>query len=136
MEWIIQLVAVLALLDPNTKPCAALTAADQLREAAWANADSALLSSLYLAESTDVAALANYQARGLVVRGVRQVRAECRDAGNSAVVVERLARSVAVDAQGRERKLPAGGWTRRKVTWQFDGRYKIAEITELSPPKA
>ena len=136
MDWVIQLVALIALLDPSTKPCAALTAADQLRESAWANADSVLLSSLYLAESADVTALARYEARGLVVRGVRQIRAECRDAGNSAVVVERLGRSVAVDAQGRERKLPAGGWTRRKVTWQFDGRYKIAEIAEFGPPKA
>lgn len=122
--------ALVVLFVPAADRCDVLAAVDVVRAHAWAEADTAMLSSLYAddAGASDVAHLMAWRDRGITVRGARTIRASCHATGSGLEVVERLGPMVAVLPDGSRRALPAGGWNRRTIELVHDGRWRIARV--------
>lgn len=134
--WLLAWVLSMLGARPGGAECLALVSLDVQRAQALALGDREALTALHARPETavaDLAVLDAYADRGLRVHGAVLVVLECvvvaRDGDRVWLdVVDRLAPTVAVDAEGGRRSLPADEPTRRSVvldrvdgTWRYAG---------------
>lgn len=138
MEWfldrIVGAVALVAVFTPATEPCRVLDGLDHERAGAWAAGDPAALAQAHVGgtDAPDVAALEAYVDRGVRVTGARIERRRCEARGSGASVTERLGPAVAVTTDGQRHRLPSDQWADRWIGLEFDGRWRIAEVADVS----
>lgn len=119
--------------------CVALASLDLQRSLAWSSSSVEAVESLYVdpaSAAPDVAALQQWQGRGLVLESAMLVIGSCVAVPESADrirldVVDRLAPTRAVDRFGSATALPVDTWSGRQVVLQrVDGTWHYAEVTE------
>ena len=103
--------------------CLVLGGLDAVRAEAFVSGDAPRLADVYAGERAarpDAAVLRSYRERGLVLRGMRLERRECRARSTQADrivldVVDRLAPTAVRTADGSWQDLPRDGWSRHTV---------------------
>lgn len=125
---------LLLMIVPVEEPCRILDLIDESRAVAFATQNEQALERLYETPEgarADLAMLVDYRERRLRIVGIEMERQSCETSDRLEVqVVERLASTQVEFQDGTIRTLPTGEWKQRRITFVYDGWWRIRSTTE------